>query len=96
MQELIQIQPDQLSSQAVYQIDGCLYYFIKKDDSGRVVKYIFLPLASERKKSELKLSRDKIHLLVKQVPSIYGRFNNQESEYKNRQNPQNPTQLTLF
>lgn len=72
MQGLIFTEPTLLSMQKVYQIDGCLYRFLYKEDGGRVNKFLFRPLSGQRRKADLRLNTQKIYSQVQEVPALYG------------------------
>lgn len=88
MEALRPVEPNRLSAQAVYQMDGCLYRYTGTETKGKNIKFRFQPLAGQRKQSCLSLGRDKIFRQVMEVPSMYGRGNADSA--------QDSVQLNLF
>lgn len=88
MEALRPVEPNNLSVQAVYQIEGCLYRYTGTEAKGKNIKFRFQPLSGQRKQSYISLGRDKIFRQVMEVPSMYGKVNPASG--------QNPVQLNLF
>ncbi|MHC5853582.1 hypothetical protein [Nostoc sp.] len=80
MEALRPVEPNGLSAQAVYQIDGCLYRYTGTEAKGKNIKFRFQPLAGQRKQSCISLGRDKIFRQVMEVPSMYGRVSQEVSD----------------
>ena len=61
-----------LKSTATYQIDGCLYHYAGQDPYATIQapKYKFIPLAGQRRRSDLVLNRTKLLTRVYEVEGM--------------------------